>query len=121
MTNEKIEVSELLSIDSPMVVSRIDLDSLGRTGGTGRGGGSGAETGETGSSLSTPHVQYVAICDDVFHGPGTDGALEDGLWLSYTAEQHYEVVELARQHICEGRAFVAMYVDGVLVGPVVQH
>jgi hypothetical protein len=127
-----IEVSTLLSIDSPMVIWRTDLEALGlgggSTGGGSTGGGEASGGGLTGGGEPSgggepplPQVvQYIATCDAVFHGPEVEGALEDGRWFASLVQSFDEAHALAQQHL-DGLAYVGVYVDGILVGPVAQH
>jgi hypothetical protein len=111
-----IEVSTLLSIDSPMVIWRGDLKKLvGSGGGITRGGGS--PTGEPPPAPTT--VEYIATCDAVFHDPAEPGAIDGGRWFGAWQRDQQAALDEARQHL-DGHAYVGMYVDGVLVGPVVR-
>jgi hypothetical protein len=127
-----IEVSTLLSIDSPMVIWRTDLEALGlgggSTGGGSTGGGEvsgggltgGGEPSGGGEPPMPQVVQYIATGDAVFHGPEVEGALEDGRWFASLVQTFDEAHALAQQHL-DGLAYVGVYVDGILVGPVSQH
>jgi hypothetical protein len=116
--DEVIDVSPLLSIDSPMVVWRGDLKRLvGGGGGSGEVGGSGSGTGEPSPAPTT--VEYIATCDAVFHDPGEPGAIEGGRWFGAWQRDQQAALDEARQHL-DGHAYVGMYIEGVLVGPVVR-
>ena len=114
---ERIDTSHLLGIDSPMVIWRTDLETL--LGGEGGGSGSGPVEFTGGGSPPPPQtIQYAATCDAVNHEPG-DGVFE-GRWYGGLVQTWDEATALAGQHL-DGLAYVAMYVDGIQVGPVVRH
>src|SRR4051794_39471926 len=65
---ERVKASHLLGIDSPIVIWRTDLDTLG-LGGDHPGG---VEPGGGGTSEPPPApqtIQYLATCDAVNHEP----------------------------------------------------
>ncbi len=120
---QRVRVSHLLGIDSPMVIWHTDLETLGLTGGgtSSAGGGTSSTGGGDSSSGSGPtppeSVQYVATCDAVNHEPAAD--VYEGRWYGGLVQTLDEAVALARQHL-DGWAYVAMYVDGVQIGPVIH-
>ena len=128
--SEKIEVSTLLSIDSPMAIWHTDLDALGLGGGGGSGssgteGSSGVTSGgeaTSGGETAKPQVfDYIATCDAVPHSVDLVGAAEEGgRWFGVFQHEYGAALEQAQQHE-DGLAYVGIYTNGVLVGPVVQH
>jgi hypothetical protein len=121
---QKIEVPIGLSVDSPMVIFHTDLETLGLTGGGGTppGGGDPAGGGTPPSSGGdtpppTSQAEYIAMCDRVQHAAG-DGVV-DGKWFGVDSTNFDDALASALAHE-DGLAFVAIYVNGVLVGPVMQ-
>ncbi len=124
----RIEVSSLLSIDSPMSVWQTDLETLG-LGGGGSSSSSGTEgsptsTGESTSSGGEPAKRqvptYIATCDAVVHELDVPGAVDDGRWFGSFQSRYEDALAQAQAHE-DGSAYVGIYLNGVLVGPVVQH
>ncbi len=114
---ERVKTSHLLGIDSPMVIWRTDLEALG-LGGDHPGGGEPG-SGPTSEPPPPPQtIQYLATCDAVNHEPADD--VIDGRWLGALVQTWEEANARVSQHL-DGWAYVAMYVDGVQIGPVVHH
>jgi hypothetical protein len=113
----RVDVSSSLSIDSPMVIWHTDLEALGLGGGgSSRGGGS-----EGASSLGATEQAstYIATCDAVAHPLDEPGTTDDGRWFGELADEYTTALAVAQAHQ-DGSAYVAIYLNGVLIGPVVQ-
>lgn len=103
-----------------MVIWHTDLDTLGLGGGT-SSGGTDAESGSGSAGGEPPpakQLEYVATCDAVQHPPG-DFVFE-GRWFGVTTTNFEEARAVASQHE-HSEAYVAFYVNGVMVGPVTSH
>src|SRR5262245_53946635 len=123
---QKIEVPLGLGIDSPMVIFHTDLETLGLTGGGTSSGGRVPSGGGTspGSVNDTPpptsraaKLAYIAMCDRVQHAGGAGDGVVDGVWFGTYSTNFDDALASAAAHE-DGLAFVAVYLNNVLVGPV---
>lgn len=131
---QKVEVPTGLSINSPMVIFHTDLDTLGLTGVVfSPGGGASPGGGETPGGVTAPssggdgppptgrpeQVTYIAMCDRVQHTGGAGDGVINGTWFGLYSTSLDDVEASALAHE-DGFAFVAFYLNGVLVGPVTR-
>jgi hypothetical protein len=108
-----IEVSPLLSIDSPMVVLTLEGDDEPVDTGTGGGGD------EPPPPPKQPQ-HLVAVCRAQFHPPDMKGALPNGAWMGTDRERFEDALGDVQGHE-DGGAFVFLSVGGVFIGPVTQQ
>lgn len=116
----KIEVSSLLSIDSPAVVWILDsIDDLEQVPGVifGSGGGVGEPSSPPPPKPPLPEpARYVAFCS-LSHDPKLPGFTVDGHWMTQDMFEYADAQAAAAAHE-DGQAAVYLYVNGAIVGPV---
>ena len=107
----KIEVSPLLSIDSPMVVLTLEGNDEPVDTGPGRAGGEPPPPPKP--------DQLVTICSARFHPPDMLGALPNGAWMGAVRERFEEALLDVHAHE-DGGASVFLSVGAVFIGPITQ-
>lgn len=108
-----IEVSPLLSVDSPMVIWHIDELEEGKIAGPGIDVSGGGE-----SPVPQPD-QFMVVCNAFPHPPDLLGTLPNGVWMTGLIDNKDLAFGHAQTHE-DGGAQVFLSVGAILVGPISQ-